>query len=637
MWSAAPAAGTGQKGSAFGAAIFIQGNNNLTFAPAAGQTLSIADPIADEAGSGGSGAGALIVNGAGTVDLSASNSFTGGTLLKAGTLSLQAPGAAGTGAITFAYGAATTLVIGAGDVPGNILGGFLPLDVIDLQGIGTATSAILGAGDILTISGGTTTVHLALDLAQNFTGESFHVATDTKGGTLLTASDVANDYPPSVAGTGTVSGNDHTPLSPLAGVTVSDVDTGQTETVTLTLSSTVNGGLSNLAGGTYDTATGIYTVSGSTAAVTAALDGLVFTPTINQVTPGQVVTTGFKLSVTDGLMVSTAASTTANITALNDPPVITGLPVGFVEGYWNVPFNPFPAVTVTDPDVAAAETVTLTLSGNGALSLLLPGVTLVNTAAGTYTLAAASPAAATAALDAVQFTALPNLAVPGFTITNIGISISDGIAPAVTSQVEVLAGLPIFSGIVPSQTIVDGQSINPFSTVSVTNSAGLTIQSMTVTLYDSASGLAVPTDANGVLSGPNVTRDGVGTYTVTPGALATVSAELDALLFTPSPSGGNAVTTDFVLSAFDGATTADSNAIAVTTLCFCAGTRIATPDGETPVERIAAGDLVLTHAGEVHPGRLGRRRARAGHLRTAHCGDAGDRAQSRAGRQRAAP
>ena len=111
----------------------------------------------------------------------------------------------------------------------------------------------------------------------------------------------------------------------------------------------------------------------------------------------------------------------------------------------------------------------------------------------------------------------------------------------------------------------------------------------------------MPTDANGVLSGPNVTRDGVGTYTVTPGAPATVSAELDALLFTPSPSGGNAVTTDFVLSAFDGATTADSNAIAVTTLCFCAGTRIATPDGETPVERIAAGDLVLTHSGEVRP------------------------------------
>ena len=97
--------------------------------------------------------------------------------------------------------------------------------------------------------------------------------------------------------------------------------------------------------------------------MTAALDGLVFTPTINEVAPGQVVTTTFGVSVTDGLMTSAAASTTANITALNDPPVISGLPASLVEGYWNVPLNPFPAAAVTDPDVGATETVTLTVSG----------------------------------------------------------------------------------------------------------------------------------------------------------------------------------------------------------------------------------------------------------------------------------
>ncbi|HLJ05034.1 MAG TPA: Hint domain-containing protein [Acetobacteraceae bacterium] len=37
------------------------------------------------------------------------------------------------------------------------------------------------------------------------------------------------------------------------------------------------------------------------------------------------------------------------------------------------------------------------------------------------------------------------------------------------------------------------------------------------------------------------------------------------------------------------------------TLCFAAGTRIATPNGEVPVERLAAGDEVLTFSGAVRP------------------------------------
>jgi hypothetical protein len=36
-------------------------------------------------------------------------------------------------------------------------------------------------------------------------------------------------------------------------------------------------------------------------------------------------------------------------------------------------------------------------------------------------------------------------------------------------------------------------------------------------------------------------------------------------------------------------------------LCFCAGTKIATPSGEMPVERLAVGDKVLNHRGEVRP------------------------------------
>ena len=564
----------GSAGSAFGSGLFIQGGNNLTLAPAAGQTLTIADAIADEAGSGGSAIGGLILSGAGTVVLSAANSFTGGTVLQGnGTLSLQAPGAAGSGKITFAYSTSDTLDVGAGDVSGNLISGFLPGDVIDLQGIGTATGATLNPiTDVLTISGGTTRVQLNLDPAQNFTGETFHVATDTHGGSLLTATDVANDFPPSVSGTGTVAGDDHTALSPLAGVKVSDLNTTATETATLTLSSTLNGNLSNLAGGSYNASTGVYTISGSAATLTTALDGLVFTPTPYEVAPGQVVSTNFKLSVTDGRMTSAAASSTVNITAQNDAPVFAGMPPSYVEGYWNVPFNPFPTAAIADPDFGATETVTFGISsnwynpnGNGTLSLStpVPGVTLTSTGAGSYSLSAGTPVQISAALDALQYTAVPNPNVPGYTITYIGMTVSDGIAPAVTTQVQVLAGLPIFSGIVANQSVMDGSTVAPFSTLSVTDSAGLTIQGMTITLYDSSSGFGTSTDANGFLSGPNLTKVGVGTYTVTPGTTAAVSAELEALTFTPGYSG-IAVTTDFTLSAFDGATTADNSDIAVT-------------------------------------------------------------------------
>jgi hypothetical protein len=588
--------GGGSSGTAFGSGIFFQGPGALALAPASGQTLSVGDVIADRAGSGSTGAVGVTLNGAGTVVLSAADTYTGGTTIAAGTLSLQSAHAAGSGMIAFSYGAAATLVIGAGDVPGNIIGGFLPGDVIDLQGIGTATSAIPDANNVLTVSGGTSTVQLALDPGQNLTGESFVTATDHNGGTLLTAVDVVGDFPPSISGTGTVIGDDHTPLNPLAGVTVSDLDPGQTETVTVTLSSPQNGVLSNLSAGVYDAVHGVYTVSGSAAAVTAALKALVFTPTVHQVAPGQTTTTVFDLSATDGLMFSTAAETTVDITALNDPPVISGVGGALVEGYWNVPLNPFAAGAVTDPDVGATETVTFWLSSangaTGVLSLSLPGFTLTHTSVGTYVLSAASPADVSRAIEALQFTAAPNPAVPGYTITYVNMSVSDGIAPPVTADAEVLTGLPIFSGVMPNQTVTDGQSISPFNSVAITDSAGLSIQGLTITLFDSSSNYLNPTDANGTLSGGNLVKTGVGTYTLTPGSTQSVTAELDALVFTPSI--GNSTTTYFNLSAFDGATTADNQDTSVIAVP-------GPPPAPTIVTAAMNGDNTLTLGGAALP------------------------------------
>lgn len=69
-------------GSAFGAGFFLQGNATVRFAPGAGQTVTVAEAIADQAGSGDTGGqpgtGRLVLDGAGTLVLGVANSFTGG-------------------------------------------------------------------------------------------------------------------------------------------------------------------------------------------------------------------------------------------------------------------------------------------------------------------------------------------------------------------------------------------------------------------------------------------------------------------------------------------------------------------------------------------------------------------------------
>ncbi|HXJ02817.1 MAG TPA: Ig-like domain-containing protein [Micropepsaceae bacterium] len=67
--------------------------------------------------------------------------------------------------------------------------GFGSGDTIDLDGIGLATSAVLGAGNVLTILGGNSgPITLQLDPTQDFSGEAFRLASDTTAGSLLTVS-----------------------------------------------------------------------------------------------------------------------------------------------------------------------------------------------------------------------------------------------------------------------------------------------------------------------------------------------------------------------------------------------------------------------------------------------------------------
>lgn len=131
-------------GAAYGSGLFIQGNQTVTLAPGAGQTMTLADSIADMTGShdasGQTGAGTLVI-GSGDVILGGANTYVGGTTIDAGaTLDLGTAGGAGAGTISFA--GAASLVLGAQIA--NVIAGFLPGDDIVDTGVATIALSTLG-------------------------------------------------------------------------------------------------------------------------------------------------------------------------------------------------------------------------------------------------------------------------------------------------------------------------------------------------------------------------------------------------------------------------------------------------------------------------------------------------------------
>jgi sugar lactone lactonase YvrE len=139
------------------------------------------------------------------------------------------------------------------------------------------------------------------------------IATDSTTSVITTAS----SSPITVTGAlSSQATTDAIKSSPFKNLTIQDPNAAQTETVTLTLSSSANGILSNTGPGTFNGSTGVYTVSGNTDSVNKAIQGLMFTPTPHQVTPGKTQTTTFKLNVVDTSGISiTDTQTTVIVTA----------------------------------------------------------------------------------------------------------------------------------------------------------------------------------------------------------------------------------------------------------------------------------------------------------------------------------
>jgi hypothetical protein len=286
-------------------------------------------------------------------------------------------------------------------------------DDIVLQGI-TATSAMLNNGTLV-VSDGTVPV-ASLLLSGAYAGESIGAS-----GSVVTFGTTTLPTITGAAAGQTVS--DHATISPFANVVVGDPNVNQTETVTVTLSSPANGTLNDLSGGTYDAATGVYTTTGWTGAVTAALQGLVFIPAQAEVAPGQTVTTDFTITDVDTAAQSATNTTTSVITTAGTiAPTITGVAAGQALTDQEI-IAPFAGVIIGDTNAGQTETVTVTLAAaaDGTLSTLAGGT--YNAQTGVYT-DTGSASVVSSALNGLVFTPTEHQVDAGQTVTT-GFTITD--------------------------------------------------------------------------------------------------------------------------------------------------------------------------------------------------------------------
>jgi beta-glucanase (GH16 family) len=214
-------------------------------------------------------------------------------------------------------------------------------------------------------------------------------ATQDVGGTAAIAQPIAI-----MSATTAVTTTDTGSIKPFAGIVITDANAAQTETpadpgatqtetATVTLSSTLNGTLSDPNAATDGSAlvNGVWTMSGSSAAVATALDGLVFTPAANLVVPGGTDTTAVTATITDA---GETASTTSKVTITGLTAPITITPATEAVATTDAAsVNPFAGVVLTDANAGQTETITVTSSdaANGTLfdpNAASDGSTLVN-------------------------------------------------------------------------------------------------------------------------------------------------------------------------------------------------------------------------------------------------------------------
>jgi len=251
---------------------------------------------------------------------------------------------------------------------------------------------------------------------------------------------VANTAPAVTGLPSTEAARDDTALAPFAGIVVTDPDTGQQQTLQITFSAPAAGILSNLGSGRYDTAAGVYTVTGTAGAVMAAAAALRLTLTRHQVSLGQQVQMDLSAQVRDSAGAASAAVVTHLVTvATNAAPVIRNAAPGqaVIPG---VPVRLFTGLLLQDADTGQTETLTIQFADPGAGTLRSMGPGRYDPVSGLFT-STGTLAALMAEAAGLVFTAASR-AIAAETLVTITIDDGAGGVARDTSSMMVLTGVP---------------------------------------------------------------------------------------------------------------------------------------------------------------------------------------------------
>jgi hypothetical protein len=345
------------------------------------------------------------------------------------------------------------------------------------------------------------------------------------------------------------------------------------------------------------------------------LDSVKFSSTsLNPTNTGANPSRTISWSGTDGIV--TSGTTTSTVTIQNALTVNASGTATFDGGGSPVPLDP--GLTITDLTSVNLTGATISIHTNFITGDTLnftaqSGISEQSFTSGTLVLTGtASATQYTTALDSITFSFTPSNGDPtggvGGTVAHTidwQVASTGNISNVSTSTLNTVHVAPTLSVTGASIIYPEGGAAVPLAS------------SVTATDPDSLGNLA---SATVTVSGPistdrlNFTNElGItGSYNVAQGKLtltgtttiANYEAALQSVTYSSTgdpTNGGTEPNRTIAWQVNDGVANSGVEDTSLSTLCFCAGTQIATPTGEVPVERLAVGDLVLTLDGRRLP------------------------------------